>query len=186
MRSFPKQNLYEIHGWKPHRTKRQTVGRTVKPMTEPRDKLFPGCWAYSWCCSLPTRLPDPLLSLHLSWFLTCLSAWISGFNPLNAHTIPMLCPFLLLGTGQSASLPHHPTAVHVCCCFTHVWLFVWTVAHQAFLSMGLSKEEYWSGLPCFPPGDLPDPGFEPMSLMSPALAGRLFITSTTWETPPNS
>ena len=42
-------------------------------------------------------------------------------------------------------------------------------------------QEYWSGLPCPPPGDLPDPGIEPMSLMSPALAGGFFITSSTWE-----
>ena len=46
----------------------------------------------------------------------------------------------------------------------------WTVAHQAPLSLGFSRQEYWSGLPCPPPGDLPDPGTEPMSLMYPALA----------------
>jgi len=39
--------------------------------------------------------------------------------------------------------------------------------------MGFSRHEYWSGLPCPPPRDLPDPGIEPVSLMSPALAGRL-------------
>ena len=50
----------------------------------------------------------------------------------------------------------------------------WTVAHQAPLSMGFSRQEYWSGLPCPPPGDLPNPGIEPASLMSPALAGRFF------------
>ena len=47
--------------------------------------------------------------------------------------------------------------------------------------MGISKQEYWSGLPCPPPGDLLDPGIELTSLMSPALAGGLFTTSTTWE-----
>ena len=45
----------------------------------------------------------------------------------------------------------------------------WTVAHQAPLSMGLSRQEYWSGLPCPPPGGLLEPGMEPASLMSPAL-----------------
>ena len=49
--------------------------------------------------------------------------------------------------------------------------------------MGLSRQEYWSGLPCSPPGDLPHPGIEPTLLMSPALAGRFFTTSTTWEAP---
>ena len=67
--------------------------------------------------------------------------------------------------------------------FSSVLLFatLWTVVHQAPLSMGFSREEYWSELPCPPPVDLPDPGIEPASLMSPALAGRSFTTSTTWE-----
>ena len=52
-----------------------------------------------------------------------------------------------------------------------VRLFVtqWTVAHQGSLSMGFSGKEHWSGLPCPPPGDLPDPGSEPMSLSFPDL-----------------
>ena len=54
----------------------------------------------------------------------------------------------------------------------------WTVARQA----PLSRQEYWSGLPCPPPGDLPNPGTEPESLVSPAMAGRFFTTSVTWET----
>ena len=59
----------------------------------------------------------------------------------------------------------------------------WIVAHQAPLSMGFSRQEYWSGLLCPPPGDLPNPGMEPASLISPALAGGggFFITSATWE-----
>ena len=68
-------------------------------------------------------------------------------------------------------------------CFIQVQLFAvpWTVAHQAPLSMGFSRQEYWSGLPCPPPRDLPNSGIEPLSLMSPALAGRFFTTSATWE-----
>ena len=54
----------------------------------------------------------------------------------------------------------------------------WTVAHQAPLSMAFSRQEYWSGLPCPPPGHLPDPGIKPASL---TLAGGFFTTSTTWE-----
>ena len=57
----------------------------------------------------------------------------------------------------------------------------WTVAHQAPLSMAFSRQEYWSGLPCPPPGDLPDPGIKPMSPVSPALAGGFFTTGATWE-----
>ena len=52
---------------------------------------------------------------------------------------------------------------------------------QAPLSMGFSRQEYWSGLPCPPPGDLPDPGTEPASLMPPALAGGFFTSSAPWE-----
>ena len=52
----------------------------------------------------------------------------------------------------------------------------WTIAHKAPLSLGLSRQEYWSGLPCPPPGNLPHPGIKPASPLSPALAGRFFTT----------
>ena len=55
------------------------------------------------------------------------------------------------------------------------------VALQVALSMGFSRWEYWSGLSCPSQVDLPNPGMEPMSLMSPALAGRFVSTNTTWE-----
>ena len=54
----------------------------------------------------------------------------------------------------------------------------WTVAHQASLSMGFSRQEYWTGLPFPPPGDLPHPGIKPTSPVSPALAGRFFTTES--------
>ena len=57
----------------------------------------------------------------------------------------------------------------------------WTVAHQASLSMGFSRQEYWSGLSFPTPGDLLDPRIETASLASLALAGGFFTTSTTWE-----
>ena len=65
--------------------------------------------------------------------------------------------------------------------FSYVQLFVtlWTITLQASLSLGFSRQEYWNGLPCFPSGDLPNPGIEPTSLMSPALAGSFFTTSAT-------
>ena len=61
-------------------------------------------------------------------------------------------------------------------CFSHVRIFetLWTAACQAPLSMGFSRQEYWSGLPFPPLGDLPNPGIESLSLASPALAGRFF------------
>ena len=73
-------------------------------------------------------------------------------------------------------------------CFSCIQHFAtpWTVARQAPLSMGFPRQEYWSGLPCSPPGDLSDPGIEPMSLTSPALTGGFFTTSTTWKAPQES
>ena len=59
----------------------------------------------------------------------------------------------------------------------------WTVAHQVPLSLGFSRQEYWSDLPCPPPRDLPNPGIEPVSFMSPALAGRFLTPSASWKTP---
>ena len=63
--------------------------------------------------------------------------------------------------------------------FSHVQLRVtpWTVALQVPLSMGFSRQEYWSGLPFSSPGDLPDPGIEPTSLPSPVLAGGFFTSA---------
>ena len=74
----------------------------------------------------------------------------------------------------------------VCACaLSHVQLFVtlWTVAHQAPLSMGFSRQEYLSGLLFPPPGDLPDSGIEPTSPTSPALAGRFFTTEPPGKAP---
>ena len=68
------------------------------------------------------------------------------------------------------------------CVLSHVQLLEspWTVAHQAPLSVGFSRQEYWSGLPLPSPGDLPHPGIEPTS---PALAGRFITNRATWEAP---
>ena len=64
------------------------------------------------------------------------------------------------------------------CVLSHVQLFVTeqTVAHQVSLSLGFPGQEYWSGLPFSPSGNLSDPGFEPKSPTSPALAGGIFTT----------
>ena len=78
--------------------------------------------------------------------------------------------------------------MYACMCaklLSHIQLFValWPIAHtvQAPLSMGFSRQEYWSGWPCPPPRDLPEPGIEPVSLTSPGLAGRFFTTGATRE-----
>ena len=81
--------------------------------------------------------------------------------------------------SQSTFTKYHSllNVLHVCVLsrFSRVQLFetLWTVAYQAALSMGFPRQEYWSGLPCPPPGALPDPGIEPLSS---ALAGGFFTT----------
>ena len=66
---------------------------------------------------------------------------------------------------------------------SHVHLFATLLieACQAPPSIGFYRQEFWNGLSCPPPGDLPDPGTEPTSLTSPELAGWFFTTGTTWE-----
>ena len=78
---------------------------------------------------------------------------------------------------------HTWTKPVLCCCFSLVWLCatLWTIALQAFLSRGFSKQDYWNQLPFLSPGDLPNPRIEPVSLTSPALAGGFFAISVTWE-----
>ena len=73
--------------------------------------------------------------------------------------------------------------VHASSVMSDSFVTPWTVAHQAPLSMGFPRQEYWSGLPCPPPGDLPNPGIEPASLASPALAGGFFTNWATREVP---
>ena len=67
--------------------------------------------------------------------------------------------------------------------FSRVQLFAtpWNTARQALPSMGFFRQEYWSGLPCPPPGDLPDPGIEPSSLMPSTLAEGFFTTGATYS-----
>ena len=76
--------------------------------------------------------------------------------------------------------------IHVCATlspFSHVRLCATlsTTACQAPVSMGFSRQEYWSMLPCPPPGNLTNAGTEPTSRMSPERAGRFFTTSTTTQ-----
>ena len=75
------------------------------------------------------------------------------------------------------------TCARVLSRFSHARLSAtpWTVARQAPLSMGFSRQEYSSGLPCPPPGDLPHPGIEPMVCISPALTGGFFSSRAPWE-----
>ena len=103
------------------------------------------------------------MSIHISLYKHTYT-WIHMYIKIN------VCAFMCM----------HAWALG---CFSYVQLFLtpWTVPQQAPLSMGFSRQEYWSELPCPPPRDLPDPGIETMSLMSPALVGGFLTTSTSWE-----
>ena len=92
----------------------------------------------------------------------------------------------LTSTPHVTITSHLPTQLQQMCVSrtlscVRLCVTLWTVAHQAPLSMEFSRLEYWNRLPFPPAGDLPNPGIEPASLMSPALAGRFFTTSATWE-----
>ena len=81
-----------------------------------------------------------------------------------------------------------PKIILMCMCvLIHVWLFAtpWIVAHQVPLSMGFFRQEYWTGLPFPPLGDLSDPGVEPKTFVSPTLEGRFFTTEPPGK-PPNN
>ena len=92
-------------------------------------------------------------------------------------------------TGQPQLKTAHTPTDGVCVCVRSVTKSCLTLCDPmdcslpGSLSMGLSRQEYWTGLPCPPPGDLPDPGIEPVSPVSPTLAGGFFTTSATWKAP---
>ena len=119
--------------------------------------LYYGIACVSWK-SLPVILFNTMAS-------TCLSYRLFSLSMSHKPVLTMRSRTLLLSH------------------FSRVWLFetLWTVACQAPLYMGILQAEYWSGLPCPPPGDLPNLEMEPTSLMSPELAGMYFTTSATWE-----
>ena len=129
---------------------------------------------------------------------------LDSFWPL-AHTLPGGTPDIattpaqhLLSSTPSNNLWNGPSCLYSWTTtvisqpplharsFSHVRVFatLWTVACQVPLSRGFSRQEYWSGLPCPPPGDIPDPGIEPASFLSPASAGGFFTTSDTREALP--
>ena len=103
----------------------------------------------------------------------------------HLHLFINFSNFKLLWLCKSLILRIRNVCVCVCMLsrFSCVQLFVtpWTVARQTPASMRFSRQESWRGLPLPPPGNLPDPGIEPTSPVSPTLAGGFFTTSAPWE-----
>ena len=114
------------------------------------------------------------------WFessiFTLWSLWPLWLESPLQQSCPYLSTFSHLAPGSVC------VCVCVCACaLSHVWYFVtpWAVDCQTPLSMEFSRQEYWNGWPFPSPGDLPNPGIKPVSLVSPALAGKFF---TSWAT----
>ena len=133
-----------------------------------------------WDLSLQT-MDSPGAPWHVkSWFPDqrwnlqpqCYKA---GSQPLDHQGNPCLNFLLLQEYYNECTLIHS--------ILSRVWLFetLWTVVRQAPLSMGFPRQEFWSVLPFPSPGDLPNPGNKPASLVSPALAGRFYTTGPSTE-----
>ena len=132
---------------------------------------------------LPYDSAIPLLGIHQDKTI------------IRKHTCTFMFTAALFTTARTWKQAKHPAAeerikvciyngiLHLLSHFSRVQLSanLWTIAHQAPPFMGFSRQEYWSGLPCPPPGHLPKIQIKPISLMSPALAGRFFSTNITWE-----
>ena len=146
---------------------------------------------YRFFLPLITMERMPLVPSKMDIFLHCL-AFIQKPCPsyFLLHFIEALhCAIRALDRPffRSAAIPCRKGTSLACVWvrsrFSPVWLFetLWTVACQAPLSVGFSRQEYKSGLLCPPPGDLPNPGIEPSSLMPPVLAGRFFTINATQQ-----
>ena len=137
--------------------------------------LAPSPVAHRGCLSVGPTWPGGEKKWHflLVWFSLYLrQALCSWTGPgVGGHHSQWSWP---LPTASLACMLSHFSCVRLC-------VTLWTLARQVPLSMGLSRQEYWSGLPFPSPWDLPNPGIEPVSLMPLALAGRFFTTSATWE-----
>ena len=146
----------------------------------------------SFCVSPWVFLPSQRSSLSSKYHLTWLKKFSVRLCLLTREFNPFILFMLYLNLNHLASqfsclvsfpfwLIHFIVSIKMCVCsqsLSRVWLFVtpWTVACRALLSMEFCRQEYRSGLPFPSPGDLPDPGIEPTSLESPALAGQFFTT----------
>ena len=114
------------------------------------------------------------------------TSWLYGIN--NFAILYTFTTLLCIPKQYSSTLHLLRFSMSMCVCYiisvlSDSFATLRTVACQASLSMGFPRPEYWSGLPFPSPGDLPNPGIEPESFMSPALAFRFFTTCASWEAP---
>ena len=168
--------------------------------------VFPGCGNLCFCRA-PSWGTGPILSpfsLFLSFVLLgsvelCLPCAHSEVFSLRSVDIPrellgvcFRCACGRRGASHPAAPSSRPSPGLLSSCLFVMVRFPGPCGHSVATPgtvapgpsiRGIPRQEHWSGLPCPPPGDLPDPGIEPVSLTSPALAGGLFVTSATREAP---
>ena len=129
---------------------------------------------------------DWATSTTTSFILQISLSWLGHLSSLqDPAAVSVICVLSLVTEPNANTQWGKGQWCVVLRCFSPVWLSVtpWNVNCQDPLSMRFSRQEYWSGFPCFSPGNLLDPGIEPTSLESLALAGGFFTTSATWEAP---
>ena len=116
----------------------------------------------SWLQSLSAVILEPKKKKTVSHCFHCFPIYLPWNDGTRCHDLSFLNAQLLL--------PYPLLLVCMLSCFSRVQLFAtpWTKTHQAPLSLGFSRQVYWSEFPCPPPGNLPHPGVEPSSLISPA------------------
>ena len=138
-------------------------------------------------CGLKSRYGRAMLSLEALFLTSSSFWWLWESLGLWPH-LSNLCFHGHIAFSSSLCLSdvYLPFSYIDACMLSHFSRVLFfstpcTIARQAPQSMGFLRQEYWSELPCPPPGDLPNPGVKPESLMSPALAGEFLTTSTTWE-----
>ena len=144
------------------------------------------CQSFQWIFGLTFFRIDWFVLLAVQGTLESLLQHHNLKTSILWHSAFFMVSPLYMTTGKTMCV----CVVGVCVCTcTHASSVVSdsqtprTVAHQALLSMGFSRQEHWSGLPFHSPGDLHDPGIEPASLASSSLASKFFTTSITWEAP---
>ena len=144
-----------------------------------RARLFTAHMDHSLSGSSLHGIIPARIHMHIPTFLDSISIWVSReywveFPVLSSSS---LLAIYFINSSMYMSIPISSSTF----VYGSVWCMLssalcnsvtlWTVAHQAFQSIGFSRQEYSSGLPCLPPGDLHNPGIGSVSLMSPAFSG---------------
>ena len=149
-------------------------------------------WVYEWMSWAGPIFIQPLLLNFIC--VTILFYHVGSFLPGSPPTAVSPCQPpcqtpQLSGSGHDRPFiytwdwPLPRTSKCHCTVLSLIWLLatLWTEACQAPWPVGFSRQEYWSGLPFPPPGDLSNPGIKPMSPATSVLAGRFFTYRATWE-----